>query len=159
MKKAVQYLILPFLLVSCQTTTSTCEECGNYFEYTYTDTITISNHAGQTFIIIEQPYADWDNSGIDSPEIEYTEHSSGESVINVTLTVEAGSYKEGYKTEVATVQSDDESHFIWYGSVEEQYTAKQGTAAIPRPQYFRITNIEIGLPESTAIEAEFRVRY
>lgn len=154
--------VLTFLVIlivtSCSPQTmATCAEC-EFFEFEYTENISIISGFDTTRILIEQPYPDWelvDNP--EDPEVVKSTLQASDSTVVLRLAIEAGAGSEDARA-LHEIGYDGEKFRVWYGSSSRRYfKAKQ--QAVPRPPYFRIRQIEVRTPYQKEAEIDFNIRY
>lgn len=152
------YIILACVLIACEPqVTSTCAEC-EFYEFEYTENISLISGFETTEILIEQPYSDWElHDTIDSPSVTFSERSAPDSTVILTLTVDAGAGSEEARG-FYEVGYDGDKFRVWYGSASRRYFQSKSLAD-PRPPYFRIKEIEVRTPYPKDAEIQFNVRF
>lgn len=154
--------VLAFLAIlivaSCSPqTTATCSEC-EFFEFEYTENLSIISGFDTTRILIEQPYTDWELADKpEDPEVVMSTVQANDSTVVLRLSIEAGAGSEEARA-IHEIGFDGEMFRVWYGSSSRRYfKAKQ--QAVPRPPYFRIRQIEVRTPYQKEAEIDFNIRY
>lgn len=160
MKQSAGVLIFLAICIvsSCSPqTTATCSEC-EFFEYEYTENLSIISGFDTTRILIEQPYTDWELvDSPEDPEIVKSNISASDSTVVLRLTIEAGAGAEEARANYE-IGFDGDKFRVWYGSASRRYfKAKQ--LADPRPPFFRIRQIEVRTPYQKEAEIDFNIRY
>ena len=158
------HLTIPFLfvlasmLLACEPQViSTCEGC-EFFEYEYTESLSLISGFDTTRVLVEQPYPDWElKDSLGSPEIVFSHIQASDSTVVLRLTVEAGAGSEDARAE-RQIGYDGEQFRVWYGSASRQYFQGKSVAD-PRPPYFRIKEIEVITPYQKEAEVTFNIRY
>ena len=114
------------MIVSCMQlactpqVTSTCAEC-EFFEFEYTENLSIISGFDTTRILVEQPYSDWElQDSIGTPNVTFSDRVASDSTVSLRLTVEAGAGSEDERV-YHEIGYDREKFRVWYGSASKRY--------------------------------------
>jgi len=152
--------VVALILAACKPQViSTCSGC-EFVEFEYTESLSIISGFDSTSILVEQPYSDWAQSdSVAPPAVSFSNAQAPDSTIYLKLTVEAGAGSEDARA-FHEVGYDGEQFRVWYGSgSRSDFSGKAVSAGIPRPPYFRITDIEIRTPFQKKADVHFNVRF
>ncbi|WP_340104612.1 hypothetical protein [Rhodohalobacter sp. 8-1] len=151
--------ILAYGLIACEPqVTSTCADC-EFYEFEYTETISLISGFDSTEILIEQPYSDWEHQeSIETPPITFSDRTAADSTVVLRFTVEAGAGSEEARA-FHEIGYDGKQFRVWYGSSSRHEFRGKSSVNTPHPPYFRIKDIEVRTPYQKEADIHFNLRF